>query len=262
MAFLAVFVLTLSLAADRVATRWQSDLSQSATVRLSSVVSEHPAKIDAVLAILGQTPGVASARVIDPEEQAALLAPWFGQGAQLEALRLPALIDVTLSGDGPDAQGLRQRFAAEVPEATYDDHGRWRAPLVEAAGRLKTIGWTSLLLISGVTATIIALAASSAFAANAQVVEVLRLVGATDGYITGAFVRRFAVRTLLGASIGTLVALIIVALLPGETGGGALSGLRLQGWQWLLPFLVPPAAAALSYGATRAAASRRLKEVS
>ena len=260
MAFLAVFALTLSLAASRTAESWSTELSESATVRLPASTGDDD--VQTVLTILGQTPGVSAARPLSAEDQQALLAPWFGEDTPLDALTLPVLIDVQISGDGPDAEGLRQRLKAEAPGALYDDHARWRAPLVAAAGQLQTLGLVSLVLIAGVTATMIALAASSALAANAQIVEVLRLVGATDRYISTAFVRRFTLRSLGGATIGTLVALITVALLPAGADAGALGGVRLAGWHWLYPLLVPPVAAALSYGASRAAAARRLREVS
>ena len=49
----------------------------------------------------------------------------------------------------------------------------------------------------------ITLAANAALATNAQVIRVLRLIGARDTYIARAFVRRFTLRALSGAAIGT-----------------------------------------------------------
>ena len=51
-------------------------------------------------------------------------------------------------------------------------------------------------------AAMITLAARAALAANAEVIRVLRLVGAKDSYIARAFVRRFTLRTLAGAAVG------------------------------------------------------------
>ena len=48
-------------------------------------------------------------------------------------------------------------------------------------------------------------ATEAALAANEQVIRTLRLVGARDGYIARAFVRRFTLRAFSGAALGTLI---------------------------------------------------------
>ena len=262
MAFLAVLAMALALAAGEIAARWQAELAGTATIRISAPSDQREAQTDAVLTALAQTPGIATTRVIEDAEQRELLAPWFGNDLPLDTLRLPVLIEVTEEGDGPDAEGLRQRLAAEAPGAVYDNHGRWREPLVEAAKRLRIIGFAALFLIAGVTATMIALAASSALAANGQIIDVLRLVGARDAWIIRAFVRRFTARALVGAAAGALAGLMVVFLLPSGSEAGFLGDIGFRGLQWLLPFLVPPGAALLAYAATHVAAARRLKEVS
>ena len=70
------------------------------------------------------------------------------------------------------------------------------------------LAWLSIGLIGGLMAAMITLAANATLAANTQVIAVLRLIGATDMYITGAFVRRFTSRALFGACIGTAVAVL------------------------------------------------------
>jgi cell division transport system permease protein len=108
----------------------------------------------------------------------------------------------------------------------------------------------------------ITLAANAALAANAQVIRVLRLVGARDAYIARAFVRRFTLRALSGAAIGTVAGMIGVALLPStEAAGGFLTGLGFTGAGWLLPLALPPLAAIVAFLATRASAFRKLREL-
>jgi cell division transport system permease protein len=262
MAFLAVFALALSLATGRLADRWGNELARTATVRISAPEGQMAAQTAAALRVLETTTGVASARALDDAEQAALLAPWFGPDLPLDQLPIPRLIEVTETAEGFDAQGLRLRLAAEVPGAVLDDHTRWRDPLVRAASRLRLLGWLSLALIGAAMAAMITLAAQAALAANAQVITVLRLVGAQDGYIARAFVRRFAARGLGGAAIGTaLGCLAILALPPARVEGGFLTGLGFQGWHWLWPLLIPPLAGLVAYSATRAAARRRLEKM-
>ena len=96
------------------------------------------------------------------------------------ALPLPRLIEVVEDGTGYDSTGLRQRLAAEAPGAVLDDHTRWREPMAQAATRLRLLGLLSIGLIGAAMAAMITLAANASLAANAQVIRVLRLVGAQD----------------------------------------------------------------------------------
>jgi cell division transport system permease protein len=108
----------------------------------------------------------------------------------------------------------------------------------------------------------ITLAANAALAANAQVIKVLRLVGARDSYIARAFVRRFTLRAAGGSLVGAVVGTIGVALLPTQdAAGGFLTGLGFAGASWLLPLLLPILAAGVAFAATRFAAFSTLKRL-
>ncbi len=262
MAFLAVFALALSIAAGRLADRWSDALERTATVRLSAPEDQIDLQTAAVLEVLTTTPGITAARALTDDEQRALLEPWFGPDLPVDALPLPRLIELTEDGAGYDAEGLRQRLAAEAPGAVLDDHTRWRRPLAVAADRLRLLGLLSIGLIAAATAAMITLAANAALAANAQVIRVLRLVGARDAYIARAFVRRFTLRALSGAAIGTALGMIGVALLPStEAAGSFLTGLGFTGAGWILPLTLPPLAALMAFLATRASAFRKLREL-
>ncbi|MEO9575141.1 MAG: FtsX-like permease family protein [Tateyamaria sp.] len=263
MAFLAVFALALSLASGRLAQRWGDELAGTATIRIVAPQDQRAEQSAAALTVLETTPGVASARALSDAEQQALLAPWFGSDLPLDTLPVPRLIEIFTTGRGFDATGLRLRLAAEVPGAVLDDHGRWRAPLVAAAQRLRFLGWLAAGLILAAVAAMVTLAANAALAANAQVVAVLRLVGATDRYIAQAFVRRFTWRALVGSTVGVLLGLAAVWLL--HTGGDVpsfLTGIGFEGVGWLVPLALPLVCALVALAATAVAAGRALKVLS
>lgn len=260
MAFLAVFALALSLASGRLAARWAQELANGATIRITAPAGQMDAQVSATLTVLETTAGVATARVMTREEQQALLEPWFGPGIDIASLPVPRLIEIREDGTGFDAVGLRLRLAAEAPGAVLDDHARWREPLQKAASRLRMLGWISILLIGASMAAMITLAANAALAANAQVISVLRLVGATDSYIANAFVRRYTMRAGLGGLVGTVLAVALILLLPSASASaGILTGLGFSGWHWFLPLLVPPLAALVALFATQASANRTLE---
>ena len=260
MAFLAVFALALSLATGRLADRWASELARSATVRISAPAGQAEAQTRAAVRVLETTPGVARVRVLDVAEQRALLEPWFGPDLPLDSLPIPQMIDVIETAEGYDTEGLRLRLQAEAPGAVLDDHTRWRRPLVRAAERLRLLGILANLLIVATTAAMITLAANAALAANSQVIRVLRLVGARDVYIARAFVRRFTMRALSGAAVGTVFGMLAVAVLPrASEQGGFLTGLGFQGAEWLWALGIPALAAFVAFWATRLAALRSLR---
>ena len=260
MTFLAVFALALSLASGRLAERWASALDKTATIRISAPDDQMTLQTRAVLDLLSKTPGIATSRAMTVDETKKLLEPWLGPDLPIEALPLPQLIEITETAAGYDAEGLRQRLAAEAPGAVLDDHTRWRRPMVEAADRLRLLGILSMALIGAAMAGMITLAANAALAANAQVIKVLRLVGAQDRYIAGAFVRRFTIRAFTGALVGAVLgSLGVLALPPVNEAGGFLTGLGFSGFAWGLPFVLPFIAALVAWLATRLAAFQTLR---
>jgi cell division transport system permease protein len=262
MAFLAVFALALSLAADRLAARWGESLNRTATVRISAPPDQMEAQVAAVLDVLSTTPGIASARALTGDETRALLAPWFGPDLPLDTLPIPRLVELTEADPGYDGEGLRLRLQAEAPGAILDDHARWQRPLALAADRLRLLGLLCVLLIGLTVAAMITLAATAALNANAQVIRVLRLVGARDSYIARAFTRRFTLRAFWGALAGAAAGTAGVAALPSVAeAGGFLTGLGFSGAGWLWPLVLPPAAGLVAFTATRFAAFRKLREL-
>ncbi|MCW1931857.1 cell division protein FtsX [Pararhodobacter zhoushanensis] len=260
MAFLAVFALALSMSAGQLAQRWSSTLSQSATLRISAPPSEIAAQTAAVLEVLRTTPGIASTRVLDIDEQRALLEPWFGPDLPIESLALPRLIEIIEAPEGFDSVGLRLRLASEAPGAMLDDHTRWRRPLVQAAASLRALAWLSVALIGVMMAAMITLAAGFSLAANAQVIRVLRLVGARDAFIARAFTNRFTVLAVIGAVAGMVLGVAAFALLPVAGDSGFLTGLGFSGAGWFMPLAIPPLAGVIAWAATRTAAMRVLRQ--
>ncbi len=203
MAFLAVFALALSLATGRLADRWAAELARTATMRISAPADQMEAQTARGAGAVADHAG--HCRGARPDQRGAARAagpvvrprPAAGHPAD------PAPDRDRADRDGYDATGLRARLQAEVPGAVLDDHTRWREPLVAAAKRLRSLGCLSLALIAVTMAAIITLAAQAALSANAQVIRVMRLVGARDIYIARAFVRRFTLRALAGAAGGT-----------------------------------------------------------
>lgn len=261
MAFLAVITLAISLTTGRVASVWADELAQSATLRLPADPDTADALLLSALEVLETTPGVSSVRALSSQERQALLEPWFGPDLPLDTLPIPQLIEIVADGAGYDADGLRARLAAQVPGAVLDDHTTWRAPLLDAAARIRLIGWFVVILIATTVGAMITLAAQASLAANVQVIRVLRLVGARDVYIARAFVRRYTIRAGLGALGGVILGGVVITFMPqGDARASMLLGVGLRGAEWLWLVFIPLLSALVAFAATRAAAFRTLKE--
>ena len=240
MAFLIVFSVAISFAADRLAHSWSDSLANSATLRVSAPKADLESQTEAALNVLSNTKGIASFRLLKEEEQQALLEPWFGPKVPINNLPMPRLISIEEDKNGYDRAGLRLRLAAEVPSAVLDDHTRWRQPLIKAAYRIWFLGWLSIGLIFFIVIAMMVLVTRAALSSNRKVIEVLRLVGATDQYIAAAFVRKFAFRAFFGSALGAILASIILFFLPSEVDQTAvLLGLRLEGLEWFWLIVVP-----------------------
>lgn len=256
MALLAAFALTVSLSLQRVAENWADALDNVATIEVTSSENEDVARI---LAVLETTPGVAEAEEISAETQRNLLGPWLGEGFPLDALPLPRLISLRET-DALDRDGLILRLTGEVPSAQYLTHDATERQVAQSALRLRILGWISVAVTGAVMAVIMILAASTALAANASEIATLRLIGATDDFITRAFVRRFTLRGAVGGAIGTVCAIII--LLTVSISANATFGTLIPGVVgWILIALIPFFAALISFLATRRAALRMLSNL-
>lgn len=255
MSFLAVLTLAASMAANRLAAEWRADLAGVATVRVSAPADEMADKIAEVLEVLRTTPGISEVRVLSPDEQVSLLAPWLGEDLNLDNLPAPQLIDISLDGAGPDPVALQERLNLTVSGALYDDHAAWRAPLSSAARALERLAIGATVLVLLTAGIMVAFAARATLAANAHVITTVRLMGAEERFIAGAFVRRLAQRAAVGSLIGALTGAGALLALPSieadQALGQAISPDRV-GWA-ILTIGIPLASALVAWLAARTA---------
>ena len=252
MAFLAILALALALAAGRLAHTWESEIADTATLQILAGDDGIEEQARAALNVLRTTPGIRSVRMVELAEQEKLLEPWLGPDIPVESLPLPLMIEVETDRAALNVPSLELRLQAEAPGAVYDDHAAWRQPLVVTAERLRIFALACLALMALALAVVLGLAATAATAANGSAIQTLRLVGARDDFIVRAFTRRFTLGAAAGAVAGTALGVALLALLPQASEQGFfLVGIGLTGWGWAAPALVPLAAAAVAWAATR-----------
>ncbi|NQU58077.1 MAG: cell division protein [Rhodospirillales bacterium] len=211
MVYLSVLAFAGMLALDDIAGRWDRGMSGSLTVQMASSANTDPnndKQMQAVLAVLKSTPGIATAEALSEQKLMALLEPWLGQGAFGAELPLPRLIDVTLKNDADiNVAALEQRLKAVAPGASVDDHGVWLEHLINLIQTVKALALAVLVFIALATTATVIFATRTGLAIHHEAIEVLHLIGAQDSYIARQFASRALMLGLRGGIFGLLLAL-------------------------------------------------------
>ena len=261
MSFLAVVGLAFSLICSELSNEWGESLKNS-SLRLSAPTDLLEKHTNMALAILEQTSGVESARLVGIGAKKKLLEPWLGVDFPLEAIAMPALIEIRETEAGVDYEGLRLRLSVELPSASLDNHSEWRRPIEVVSKLVSQLGMFTVILIVLSSISMVTMASNAALSANVKVLRVLRLVGAFDTFIVTAFVRIFTLRVFLGSLTGTVCAGLVLFLIPTFSENlGILDVVRLEIKDTIYIACVPFLFAIISIFVTRNAVKSSLKRL-
>ncbi|MEO1505631.1 MAG: hypothetical protein AAFU68_15560 [Pseudomonadota bacterium] len=268
MGFLAALSVAAALGADTLARGLTQDLKSRATVVLP-VAERDEETLSRAVEVISQAPGVRSVRPIGGAEQADLLAPWLGEDRELSDLPLPRLIDVVgVSDRSPPIAEIARRLSEAGIEADVDAHGAYVERLEPAARQIRAFAYGALMIVAAAAGLTVALACTAGLTAQARIVDVLKLVGAQDSYISRIFVRRYQWLAFLGSGGGAAVAILALILSSGAGGGQVvlneelaplLPNLRPQGDDWLRFAAIPASFAIIATIAARLSVRRTLR---
>jgi cell division transport system permease protein len=262
--FLACLTAMSVIAANRAAAGWTGQLTGEATVIVRPKGGETPdaAAARAAEALAG-TAGVTEARALEPAKAYDLIRPWLGDISDIEDLPVPRLVAVTLDGRQPaNAAKLKAALASQNVDATVDDHSLWIKDIRRAGGVVKVLGAGVFLLIAAAAAAVVTFATRAGLAARRDVVEVLHLAGAEDGYIARLFQIRFARVAGIAGFVGALAAAMLTAGLRIVGGGGGITPALPFAWTDLLAVLpCPLLAAAVAAVAAQLTATRLIRDM-
>lgn len=276
MAYLAALALAGAMGLATIMARFDPGQMSNMTVEVPPALAteagaemEKPAlkaedqkRVAAALDLLRATPGIIAAEALDRAEVANLLHPWLGNTAMDPDLPLPAVIDVTVDkGAELDVPGLGDKLAAAVPGATLEDHGMWFARLSTFVHSVQVVASLVVALTCFVAVMTVIYVTLSGLAVHHDIIEMLHLIGAEDGYIARQFQGHAMKLGLVGAIPGVLLAILTVELLAlaaGRVDSLLLPDIRLSPLQWAGFVLVPLAAAAIAMLTARVTVMRRL----
>lgn len=277
---LMVFFVTLTLAFNfglaSVTRHWVTGLEGTLTVEIKPPLSAGDGKIpDAeqkrfdnsvaeVLGLLRKSAAVNEARALSADEIKSLIKPWIGDESALDALPLPALIDIKLK-PAADATKLQEDIRTIAPGASVDTH----ADTLDDVRALVRAAALFLLALTGVITALAVVTISGIVRAKLMIhqseVETLHLIGASDEYIARQFRRhtlRGTLRGALGGVVATLVVLVAAAAFSRSLSGGLFPPLRLTVLEWTSLFVLPIVAGSMiAHIAAQAAALRELSKL-
>jgi cell division transport system permease protein len=254
--FLAALALAASMAADEALGSWNRGLSNSLTIQVPQAPDGPGAsakRVEAALAVLAATPGIAKSELLGDDKIRALLEPWLGKSLGAADLPLPALISVELKDpQAVDIDLLAHRLQNIAPDISLDSHKVWLDALAGRA-RIAQIGALCIVLLNGLAAiATVIFATRTGLMVHRAMIEVLHLMGASDLYIARQFAGQALRLGLRGGLIGIVPALLALVLV---TQAGALWGdagrwlglqIHLNPLQWAALLAVPLIAAAIA----------------
>lgn len=241
---------------------WDRSLQTTMTVQLPADSSA--GRIETAVALLKQTPGVASVHLLGPDETARLIAPWLGSNVSADSLPLPHLVDMRVDpGAQLDIAGLKQKLTQIDPGADLADH---RSVLIELRGfaiKVESVLGAGVIFVAVLLVLTIVFSARTGLAIHQPVVELLHLLGAPDRYIARQFQTHALWLGLRGGIIGGIAAAVTIVVLGRAAATISLplpvASPGLLDWRpWVLLVIAAIAAGLIAMATARATIARRL----
>jgi cell division transport system permease protein len=235
------------LALRNLAENAKAEISGGLTVQIvEGGPAERARQAEVAVAVLTNREEVVAVRRVPDAELAALLEPWLGQQGvpEEDAIPVPALIDVQLAGPVTQRrlEELRASLTASVPSARIDAQSGWLTPVFEAVRSLQWLALGLILLLAATSAAAVWLAARSALGSNRDTIEIIHLLGGTDGQIARLFQRSIGIDAALGGTAGLLAGLGAIVLLGRQfarLGSGMVAGGGLGPLEWAVLVAIP-----------------------
>ncbi len=270
MVYLAALALVSAMAMSKIVTRWDHGLSGQITVQLPVSESdlteaEIKERREDVIRLLLQSPGVLAANHMSAAETAALLEPWLGQSSGLSELPLPDLIAVEIDQlTPPNTTALSVQVQAIVTGATIDDHQRWLGNLLSLARSIEIVAALVVLLVGLSAVIMVVFVTRMGLAVHYQIVELLHLIGAQDGYIAREFQLHALKLGFYGGLVGVIfaaVTIVGISQLLGRAGTALLPELTLLPLEWAVLATLPLASALVAMLTARITVLRTLARI-
>ena len=245
--FMASIAVTTNAYIGALLDHWNQSVTGTLTIQIPVMLdAKDPtsaAMTARVLDVLNRHPAVETAAAVPREKVTELLKPWFGTGEAVADLPLPVLVDVRLStNDAAAINAVSTSVQTAAPGAVIDDHRAWLNRVIGLAEGLGAIALTTMVLVTIALGLTIVFATRASLAEFSQVIDVLHIVGAKDGYVAGQFARRALIQSMLGGIAGLLAyapVLAFIAWLASRIERGILPEISFPASHWIVLGALP-----------------------
>lgn len=263
--FLAALSGLVSRSAYAAADAWTTDVTGQITIRVRGDDAALTRAVDIAKAV----PGIASARPVTRDEAEELLRPWLGAGGVPVSMPLPKLV----AAEASDTAGTRDVITALTTamksaglDTLVDDHLVWSADVRKSIDLAGLVALIAVGLLGATGVAVIAFATHATLLARRDIVELLHLSGARDGFIAGLFERRFLMLGVQAGALGALLAFgaaafVLYLLRQSDAQIWLLPQLSLSLADGLILGLAPLIAGAASMIAARVTVMRSLSDM-
>ena len=254
-----------ALALGNMAESTSASIEGGVTVQvLEPDESERSRQVELLLPALQGLAGVVSVRRVPQEELDALVEPWLGEEAvEGGNVPIPAMVDIRLRGEPSSAaiDRIEKVIAPLAPDARVDAQASWLGPVFDAVESLRWMALALIVMLAAATSAAVLLAARTAINAHRDTIEVVHMLGGTDGQIARVFQRSIALDAAGGGAIGLAVALLTILALGLRFAGlgDGLAGQATLEWNdWLALAAVPIVGVFLAMATARFSVMRAL----
>jgi cell division transport system permease protein len=266
MVYLAVLALAGVLILHSAVERWQRGEVDTLTVQLMPLEdASEDARIAKLRELLGAMEGVTGIRVVAQSETIDLIEHWLGEGNVPSDLPLPRLVDVNIApGYGLDAESLALRLRASLPGVTVDDAKLWLDRLADIGRSLEYLAIAVVILIGLAAVATVIFTTRMGISIHRNVIELLHLIGARDGYVAAQFQRQAMMLGLRGGVLGIVFAVATLYGLrqvAGRLETPLAPDIPIVNWAWVLLAAVPVATALIAMVTARLTALKELAKM-
>ncbi len=209
MACMATLLLCLGVTLGGWIVDRSGDYTNSFTVNVPSTIDDFPAHLNDVKKTLDSMPGILKINEVSSDKLKSLLKPWLGSNDSINAIPLPAVLEVTIDQVATiDYKNVQSRLNKIVPGTQVDTHEAWVASFSHFSSTLRTIMALLAGLIIGGLALTIAFTSRASLKLHSRTVNLLHSIGAEDNYI----MRQFQLEAFLVTLKGTVPASILAGI--------------------------------------------------
>ena len=276
MTFLAILSASAGLVLTSMAGRWVTGLEHHMTIEVPSLdangvpydETQRKTRLAGVDALLNKEGDIVDRAVKTPKEVGKLVEPWLGSDDKiLGQVDLPTLISITLANKNNEDDvfaRLSQGVAAIAPDIRIETHQGWLADVLRLTHALSFSAYLIGLITALTTVTAVGGAVRARMATFHEQLEILHLIGATDGYIARQFQRHAIQVSLIGAGagfIGAMLTLLLIDQLAGTIDLSLVPALLLSQSSFLFILSIPVMATLLTVATTRWTVLKTLRDM-